>query len=170
MSKKKILIVLIILTSTVANAGPYVSLPSAAQLNADIEKFGAKQVLWDRLWEDEKVFYQLIAKVSSGDAEWVAVAVKLRAVSDAGASELLEMAMSRALAKHPVNVLSVLSSYYNPGVFSVEDICSGAMLFDSPESQIDKWRSEAISAVSGVNVVSLEEMKALCMKYLSKLE
>lgn len=166
---KTIVLILIILTSSITYARPYESLPSLKQLNADIEKFGAGEVLWDRLWNSDKAFGELIDKVSTGDAAWVAVAVKLNAVSDAGASEGLAIAMSRALVKNPKTVLSVLSSGFNKGLFLIEDICSGNMLYiSSTESEIEKWRSEAISAVSGVNNERLKENKAQCIKYLTR--
>lgn len=168
MSRKIFFIALIILASTSASADPYESLPGPAQLNADIEKSGARQLLRDRIWSSDKAVGELADKISSGDAEWIAIAVKLGAVSDAGATELLIMTMSRALVKHPANVLAVLSPKYKPGSFQAEMVCGGEMLIDYTESEIKKWRSEAISAVSGVNIAGLEEVKALCIKNLSR--
>jgi hypothetical protein len=168
MSKKIFFIVLIILTATILKARPYESLPDPTQLNADIEKFGANQVL-DRIWNSDRAFGELFDRISSGNAIWIAIAVKLRAVSDAGVTESLYMAMSRALAKNPESVLSVLTSNYKLGSFEAERVCGGDMLYiNYAESEIDKWRREAISAVSGVNIEGLEEIKALCIKYISR--
>jgi hypothetical protein len=166
---KQMMIATILLMATVANADPYLSLPSAVQLNKDMVKLGSHQVLWDRIWNSDRALDQLITKVSSGDAEWLAIAVKLHEVSDAGADELLEMAMSRALARRPVNVLSILSSDNEPDKFQVEAICGGGMLYISAsDAEVEKWRKKAISAVSAVDVKNLKKNRALCLKTLSE--
>ena len=158
-----------ILIPSITYAEPYESLPNPTQINTDIEKFGAKQVLWDRIYNNDKIFGELFAKISSGDAEWIAIAVKLHTVSDGWASEALVMAMSRALVNQPENALSVLSSSFKSGLFLVSDVCSGDMLYISDtESEIEKWRSRAISAVSVVDKENLKEIKARCIEYLSR--
>jgi len=113
-------------------------LPDLEQLNADIEKFCAKQIFRDRLWNSDRAFGELFDKISSGDAEWIAIAVKLGAVSDAHASESLVMAMSRALAKNPENVLSVLISNYKPGSFQAEMVFSTSEFDSNPNDRISK--------------------------------
>ena len=58
---------------------------------------------------------------------WLNIVVKLREVSDAGASEMLEASLSVALVKQPAKVLAILSNGTKPCTFSVEAICSDGM-------------------------------------------
>lgn len=166
---KRLLFIPICFLSLCASAAPYSSLPNVDRLNADISHLGAKRVLWEKLWDSQPAFETLLNHVESGDREWLNIAVKLRSVSDAGASEMLEASVSVALAKRPANVLAILSDERNPGTFSVVGICSDGMLsIDKSDQEIAEWRKSAISAITKVKLRALKRIRQKCLKNLSQ--
>ncbi len=166
---KRLLFIPICFLAAYASAAPYSSLPSADRLNVDISHLGANKVLWEKLWDSPKAFASLLERVESGDKAWLNIAVKLREVSDAGASEMLEASLSVALAKQPANVLAILSNGTKPGTFNVEDICSDGMLaIDKSDQEIAEWRKSAILAVSKVKLSALKHIRKECLKNLSQ--
>jgi len=166
---KRLLFIPICFLAVYANAAPYSSLPSAVRLKADISHLGAKKVLWEKLWDSPKVFASFLERVETGDNVWLNIAAKLREVSDAGASEMLEASLSVALVKQPGNVLAILSNGTKPSTFSVDAICSDGMLaIDKSDQEIAEWRKSAILAVSRVKLRALQNIRKECLKNLSQ--
>lgn len=116
---------LIIVTVAAAQVVPYRQLPPPEVVRRDIRREGAAGVLWKKL-NDGEPFYAFLREVASGDSRWLNVAALLKPVADAGASEMLDGALSEALAKAPRRVLPLLSDT-GPG-FTFGDVCSGDLL------------------------------------------
>lgn len=58
-----------------------------------------------RLYANEEAWSALLRGIASGTSSWLAVARDLRPVSDAGASQQLDLAVGEALEHRPGNVL-----------------------------------------------------------------
>jgi hypothetical protein len=63
----------------------------------------------ESLFRDDARWDGVLNGVASGEIGWLGVAATLRPVSDAHASETLEMAIQEALPKNPAGVLRLLS-------------------------------------------------------------
>jgi hypothetical protein len=101
---------------------------SATELTADvimteITTIGSKAVI-DKLWNSEEThpndWDRLIDKIETGEKKWLVVAKSLKPASDAGSSEDLNGAMSLALLKNPLDVLTMIQS----GPFNISDVCT----------------------------------------------
>ena len=79
---------------------------SPERIARDIETDGVKAVV-DRLWNSGD-YDRLLNHIDKGTPAWVALAPKLAAGTDAGASEELTIALAYALPRNPQAVLSVL--------------------------------------------------------------
>jgi hypothetical protein len=76
---------------------------------SSIEEVGADAVLrrlyegWSEQGNDD--FYNVLRGIESGRRAWLVVAQKLRVVSDAGSSSMLDEAVTRAILRNPEAVL-----------------------------------------------------------------
>lgn len=61
-----------------------------------------------RLWDSGECENAILDRVSTGDAEWLEVALALEPYTDAAAGETLEAAMSQAMQRAPSRVLPLL--------------------------------------------------------------
>lgn len=85
----------------------------------EIESRGA-MVIVSELYADHKAWHSVLQKIASGDESWLRVANALRAGTDAGASEMLTLAVGEALEHNPNNVFRIASK-----AFRVSAICGG---------------------------------------------
>jgi hypothetical protein len=101
-----------------------------------IQQRGAKSVAME-LFENREKWPQLLKAVSSGSQEWLNVAKKLSAGTDAGATSMLQIAVTRALGNNPLETLKIMSDdtvNYSP-VFSAVFVCSSNFLIDYPADE-----------------------------------
>lgn len=165
---KSLMAAILALSCAVAFAlEPYKRLPPAEELKAAIDREGAKTVLWQGLWSGDggKVFDSLTGQIRSGDAQWLRLAARLRAVSDAAASELLDGAMSDALPRAPGRVLRVITLSDDPGGFSLGSICSGRFLVregDAPETVL-RWYENSERALLAFRAAEVEAKRTACL-------
>jgi hypothetical protein len=128
---------------------------------AEIEKEGPKVTL-DRWFRDNERWERIFEGIASADSEWLAVAARLRSVSDAGASETLDMALQRALQRTPAAVLVLVG----PSSFSVLDVCGGSgEAFEDPRpvSEIIKLVVEGRKRVVAITDPVLTRQRDECL-------
>ncbi len=107
---------------------------------------------------------QLLWGVARGDVEWLQIAVRLRAASDAEAIEQMELAVGEALERQPTNVLKIAV----PG-FDLEAVCGGP---DVDDARYDSFElsMEAIdrrmAKVAEITETSLVAIRDACLKKL----
>jgi len=146
---------------------PYKHLPTADELNSAIDREGAKAVLWEGLWSEGNgnVFESLMGKIQSGDAKWLRLAARLRPVSDAGASEQLDAAVSDALPRAPGRVLRVTTLSDGADRYSIPSICSGRFLLrkDYPPEKASRWYEDSERALLGFKAADLEAKRTACL-------
>jgi len=89
----------------------------------EIYTIGSKAVI-EKLWNSDEThpndWDRLMEKIESGEKKWLEVAKSLKPASDAGSSEELNGAMSLALLKNPLDVLSMIQT----GPFNISDVCT----------------------------------------------
>jgi hypothetical protein len=149
------LLCLALLTNSMAYGVP----PTAREVLSQINARGPRAVLddlWGRPgWDD------LLTKVETGQEGWLKVATAIRPATDAGASEMLTLAVAAALYRNPRSTLKL-----GAPAFGVEAIC-GAL--------DDEWETKqsAIAHLNGrigaVNTISDQDITAIrdeCLKHL----
>jgi hypothetical protein len=129
----------------------------------EVQSRGARIIVWE-LYDDDKTWLSVLQKIASGDESWLRVANALRAGTDAGASEMLTLAVGEALEHNPKNVFRIASE-----AFGVSDICGGPdvddVRYDSYELSM-KAINLRIAKVAAVKDPSLEQISKECIHYL----
>jgi hypothetical protein len=92
-----------------------------SEIQGRIAHEGAEKTL-SSIYEAQSQWSQLLAGVATGRREWLAVAARLRKVSDAGASEQLDLAVGEALEHRPKNVLSIAIPVFGIKVCGAPDV------------------------------------------------
>jgi hypothetical protein len=144
----------LLLASSAAFAGGSTA-PSAKVLLARIAKDGGRNVFWD-LWDHEKDFGRMLARVESGDASWLQVATALRPFADGSASLSLDYAVARALPKAPSRVLALVGHG-----FDVDYICTSPFIEPDP-GIAEAYEQQALAALSTVKAPALAPIAAEC--------
>lgn len=101
-----------------------------------IKQHGAKAVVME-LWDDRNKWTELLKSVTTGKKEWLLVAMELSKGTDAGATSMLQIAVTRALGNNPLDTLRIMSDdtvNYSP-VFSATFVCSSNFLIDYEANQ-----------------------------------
>ncbi len=131
----------------------------------EVESRGASIVV-SELYDDHKAWHSVLQKIASGDASWLTVANALHPGTDAGASEMLTLAVGEALEHNPDNVFKIALK-----AFEVSAICRGAdvddVRYDSYELSM-KAIDLRIDKVAAVKDPSLEKKCRECIHYLEE--
>jgi hypothetical protein len=112
-----------------------------------IASVGARVTL-QHLYKNKDQWVGLLAGIATGEPGWLNTAKQLRAVSDAGATEQIDLAAGEALEHRPADVLSLIVDD-----FGITHVCGGADVddarFDSYESSMAaiQRREEMLRAV-----------------------
>ncbi len=129
----------------------------------EIKSKGANAVVFE-LYGDSNVWDAFLRNIATGNRTWIEVAVALRPGSDAGASEMLTLAVGEALEHDPINVLQIA-----PKAYQLSYICSGPDVddrrYDSHELSINAI-NRRIKKVSAVKDQSLSTTSKECIRYL----
>jgi hypothetical protein len=155
------------------DSNPYPQLPSAEALSGDIARYGAEVVLWKKLWNDKNfsVFEKLTSNLASGDPKWLDIGYRLRMVSDAGASELLEIAFAKALPRAPVNVLEMGSFDSATGAIWLTPICRGEIWGEETTNvDVRAWFKQMRTALKDSLPDNLSAKKQKCLNLLDEGE
>jgi hypothetical protein len=154
--------------SLVMTAIPQASAGRLAEVRNLIAEQGARQALW-RLFDDDAAWDSLLNQIASGRRDWLSVASQLRRVSDAHASETLDMAIQEALPRNPVGVLDLVAA----GAFSAQGACGmygfGQIEDERPPPVLIRLVDRRIAAVSAVKKTSLLGVRDGCLRELESL-
>jgi hypothetical protein len=118
------IICLLIFAPTV-HSKPYESLPTAAQIEQDVAKYGAKIVVWGKIFADpfNPISQKILEKIKTGNADYINVSRLLLPQTDAAAGSILHGALIDAMAIDPASVLRVTAEVDTDGAFSTSDAC-----------------------------------------------
>jgi hypothetical protein len=104
------------------------------EIRRAIKGIGARAVLID-IYEDWDEWDALLDHIVQGNREWLEIANLLKPVSDAGASEMLDIAVGEALERQPEYVLTVALK-----IFDLDLVCAaweyGMPGYETPEQAI----------------------------------
>lgn len=156
---------LMVVSALVQDPETRVELPYVQESLRSVGPKGTLRLLFD----DEARWDSFLEAVGKGDDSWLEVAASLREVSDAHASETLDMAIQEALPLNPVGVLT----FVRRGSFTV-DGASGMYGFgqiedERPKAVIVGLVDTRIDAVSKVQQPTLDPVKTECLAELVKL-
>jgi hypothetical protein len=150
-----------ILLCVAASGVAYGAPATAREVLSEINARGPRAVL-DRLW-GKPGWDELLTNVETGQEGWLRVAIAIRPGTDAGASEMLTLAVATALYRNPRSTLEIAAP-----VFGVEEIC-GAL--------DDEWETKQaaiahlngrIGAVNTLSDQSIADVREECLKHLSR--
>jgi hypothetical protein len=146
---------------------------TAAQIDNRITRYGAERTLW-AIYADDDQWSNLLAQIARGEEPWLRVANRLRKVTDAGASEQLDLAVGEALEHAPERVLRL-----SVPVFGVGEVCGGPDMddarygsyelsiraIDRREAQLRSVTVPHLRAVRDKCVASLEASKSAVARF-----
>lgn len=129
---------------------------------------GARQAL-STLFADGARWDSLLDQVASGQEGWLGVAAQLRRVSDAHASETLDMAVQEALPHNAAGVLELVAA----GAFTVQGACAmygfGQIEDQRPVPVLVGLVDKRTAAVSAARKARLASVRDGCLKELKAL-
>jgi hypothetical protein len=153
---------LVALAAVVAAGGQAEVTPG--QLKAQIASRGAAVIL-SEVYDHPNTWPVIFDGICRGDAAWLEVAVLLRPVSDAGASEDLDQAMAEALVHAPRSALGLMRSGAH---YKTESVCGNFEVIhrrgkDTKRAAVLRWLQGQAAAVRSVKGVGLRETRARCL-------
>ena len=156
---------LMVVLALVQDPEPRVDL---TQVQESLRSLGPKGTL-HLLFDDGARWDSFLDAVGKGDDSWLEVAANLREVSDAHASETLDMAIQEALPLNPNSVLILVQR----GSFTVDSACGmygfGQIEDERPKPVIVGLVDRRIDSVSKVEQPMLKAVKTKCLAELVKL-
>jgi hypothetical protein len=157
---------MIVSTLQYASAAPhpdYYSNPDS--IIAEVNMRGAASVVAD-LTRDWNVWDSICDKVATGDQAWLKAAVALHPGTDAGSSEMMDLALGEALELNPENVFKIAMP-----TFELEFICSGPDVdnprYDSYDLSI-RAINLRIKKVSAIKDSKLKKLSKGCVGHLEE--
>lgn len=161
---------LLVLPFVLAAAAPAAEtrLASCTTVQQQIRDQGAPKVL-DRLWSNHRIFTKVVAHAAAAEPCWLDVANSLKSAADAGASEELDEAFSKALAVRPDRILAYLSPR---GHFSIDVVCSGSQVgVEGATPAFRAWLKRAHRAVRNAELpAALEPQRKACLREMTRAE
>jgi len=128
---------------------------SADELLAEITSQGPRAVV-DRLVWNESQFDAIGSQIETGAADWLQIALLLKPVSDAHASEGLDLCVARALPRAPSRVLRLVGHG-----FSLDHVCTSPFIEPEP-GVVEEYERRALRALAGFKGSTLEKVAAEC--------
>lgn len=151
----------LVATSCVAQNEPI----SAASILQKIDRVGAQSVVTELTAGDESAWDFVMSKVGEGSAEWLDVARRLSAGTDAGASEALQIAVATALPKNPGGVLRLAAAQ---SFLSIDHVCAAPFIEPEP-SYMQRYLSEAKAALTTLKDPGVEGARAKCLAEINSV-
>jgi hypothetical protein len=133
----------------------------AADILGDVRQHGARAAA-TTLWGDHRRWSQVVASIAKGTAEWLDVAIALRAGADGGASEELDEAVFLALKPAPMRVLHLLGA----GPFEIASVCSSNVATDYPATKAQRFIADRIAVLARMSDQSVRETRDQCVAKL----
>ena len=137
--------------------------PTPESILHDIKSRGTRSVLKD-LYDNETVWRSIMQGIAFGNESWLKVAVALRPGSDAGASEMLALAIGEALEQNSYGVLALATQS-----FELSEICGGPDVDDIRYDSLEfatKAIELRIAKVASIKDSSLLTVAKMCLRYL----
>jgi hypothetical protein len=134
-------------------------------IRQQIHKHGAKQTV-EALYTDNSAWGELLRNISSGEREWLQVAVELKDGADAGASEMIKFAVGEALANKPENVIDIAIKK-----FGLQTVCSEPDIDDARYSSYEKAVLEInrrIDVLKNIHTHKYQHFRNACIDELNK--
>lgn len=158
-----ILIIMLICCPCQAAEAQAVAPVTIATLRNAIQKYGPQNVVNQLNKGEGQDWLEIEAYISSGDAQWVALASELYPGADAGTSEGLIIALADALPKNPDAVLKLENT-----VISLKRICS--LPFIEPEDAfIERYVVDTMTALDSVQDPGLRQAVQVCRRRLEEV-
>lgn len=153
---------------TIVLAGLVAAAPAGAfaktgptEIGARIDRDGAAATV-TRLAAKHK-WHRVLANIGTGRAEWLALAPRLAAGTDASQSLALTIALADALPRKPAAVLAVAAAAKGP--LAIERVCA-APYIEPIATDLAYYRTRARRAVEGVSAPPLQAAKRACLAAL----
>jgi hypothetical protein len=131
----------------------------------EVKLKGARAVV-SELYGTPKTWHATLERIASGDQSWLDVAVALHPGSDAGSSEMLNLAVGAALENNPAKVFQTTLK-----TFQLKSICSAPDVddpkYDSYELSM-KAINQRISKVSSITGETITDINKACIQYLEE--
>ncbi len=154
MGPKLLLLMAIFISCSIVSA-ENASIYSPEKILLRIKDEGGKKVLWS-LWENQEQFGAMLDLAEAADPRWIEVLRQLRPYSDAGASEMIDMSVARAL---PLTSEAILNLIGNG--FELDLICTSP--FIEPEPGIaEKYEKNALDALAHIKEPKLKNLAQKC--------
>jgi len=119
----------------------------AVALIREVKRVGAKRMV-DSMFRDHSFGDMIDSGITTGDSAWLVLARRLKAVSDGGISEELEMSLGAALPKAPEAVLRILDDTL--AHFDIGWVCRDEIVMDD----VDTARASAINRAHHIAAVA----------------
>lgn len=139
---------------------------SAISIQQKIDRASAKSVVNELAAGDESGWDFVMGKVATGSADWLDVARRLSAGTDAGTSEALQIAVATALPKNPGGVLRLAGTQ---SFLSIDHICAAPFIEPQP-SDMDRYLSEAKTALVTLNDPGVESAREKCLAEINSVK
>jgi hypothetical protein len=136
-----------------------------ANIRQQVHKHGAKQTV-AALYSNNATWEELLRNISSGEREWLQIAVELKDGADAGSSEMIKFAVGEALANKPENVIGIAIKK-----FSLQAICSEPDIDDARYSSYEKAVLEInrrIAVLKKYHTRQYQQVRNECIVELNK--
>ena len=131
----------------------------------EVSSRGAREVVLE-LYNDDDTGYALLRNIATGSELWLKAAAALRSGSDAGASEMLDLAVGEALEHAPANVLRI-----TPKVSWLRSVCAGPDVddrrYDSYELSMNAINLR-LKLVAAITDPKLQHLCDQCIRYLEE--
>jgi len=155
-----LLLLIIVPCKVYAISSPQISPITPESINIQISEHGPMYVV-NEIYKNQSSWAYLTAQISTGEKNWLEVAVSLRPGSDAGATSMLREAVSLALINNPENVFRIAVPAYELPL-----ICSGRTdPLPSYEQTIAELEQQ-FEKVKTVNDGSLLRLRDECLNEL----
>ncbi len=130
----------------------------------EIESRGAMAIV-SELYGNDKAWHSVLQKIASGDESWLRAAIALRNGADAGASEMLALAVGEALEHNPENALKIASQ-----AFGLKEICGGPDVDDVRYDSYDRAMKAINLRIEKVSAAKDRSLKKICKECIHYLE
>lgn len=148
------LLMALLFTCQIASA-ENTSIYSPEKILLRIKDEGGRNVLWS-LWENQEQFGAMLDLAEAADPRWIEVFRQLRPYSDAGASEVIDMSLARAL---PLNSEAILNLIGNG--FELDHLCTSPFIEPKP-GIAEKYEEKALESLAHIKDPKLKDLAQKC--------
>jgi hypothetical protein len=137
--------------------------PNPSSIAAAVAKRGSKVIIQE-LYENPTTWTAVTDGIATGEERWLQVYRTLKPASDAGTAEMLDIALSKALVRHPKSVLSFMSREHN----AYANMICGRLDDDADAKTFIPFLEKQRAAVSKVGDKKLAIPRSECLTSINK--